>query len=83
MTTLFRFRTNPKTIVERTATKDPTSKWNQVQIVWSESFEYGGNANFCYANVEDILIPLTSDEVNEVLTKRKTRKLLTNIGLYE
>jgi len=83
MTTLFRFKSNPKTIVERTSAKDPASKCNQVQIVWSESFEHGGNANFIYSNVEEILIPLTPSEVAEILAKRQARNMPTNIGLYE
>ena len=61
---LYRFKSNPKTII-----KDIGD--NMVQIVWGEYWEYGWGEAWIYRKHEDNLIPLTTEETKEVLDKIK------------
>lgn len=68
---LYRFKSNPETIVKRLFGD------NLVQIVWSKSFEYGGNYSCCYAYNPDNLIPLSESEVQVIVEKRAKRGLVS------
>jgi hypothetical protein len=65
---LYRFKSNPETIVKRYGDK-------MVMVVWSKSFEWGGNCNFCYGYDPENLIPLTESEVQVIEEKRSKRGL--------
>ena len=73
---LFRFKSNQKTIVHYISD-------TQVQIVWSSSFERWGFNAWIYRADPDNLIPLTEAECHEIVDKRKSRALSTEIGRYE
>lgn len=65
---LYRFKSNPDTVVKRYGDK-------MVMVVWSKSFEWGGNCNFCYRYDPDNLIPLSESEVQVIEEKRAKRGL--------
>jgi len=71
---LYRFKSNLETVVHFISP-------NLVQIVWSKSFEFGGNCSFCYRQ-DDMgnLDPLTTAECQEIVNKRSERKLDPNVG---
>lgn len=73
---LWRFKSNPKTIVHFIGGK-------LVKIVWSESFSYGGNFAFCYRYLPDNMIPLTEAEIEEIIKLRAERNLSTDIGTLD
>ena len=66
---LYRFKSNPDTVIKRYGD-------NLVMIVWSKSFEWGDNANFCYKYDPDNLIPLSESEV-QVIEEKRTKRGLT------
>ena len=73
MTKLYRFKTNPKTIVRETS---PSARYRYVKIVWSEAHELGYGEEFTYRMEMDNLQELTEAEALEVFTKIGKRGVL-------
>lgn len=67
MIKLYRFKSNPETVVRETTV--PTDRHRHVQIVWSKAHEIGCGERFMYRMVPDNLQELTEEEVLEVLKK--------------
>ena len=65
---LYRFKSNPETIVKRISE-------GLLQVVWSKSNDYGYDSKSCYHYDPDNLIPLTESEVQVIEEKRSKRGL--------
>ena len=74
---LFRFKSNPKTIVHLISR-------TQVQIVWSDTFCRFSTVDFIYKYNQDNLCPLSDKEVEGVIHLREQRGLNNlNLGLIQ
>lgn len=71
MIPLYRFKSNPLTIVQHNPNNKDSDRIKYVNVVWSNSYRYGNGAPNMYILREDNLERLTDEECAAVWEERR------------